>query len=81
MVSMAIPSKTIYRLNASLTKIESNGIFHRTRADNSKICMKTQNNLGKNSRAVVSFSLTSDYTTKLQSIKPYSTGKKKKKDT
>ena len=36
---MAIPSKTVYRLNAILIKIESNGIFYRTRQDNSKICM------------------------------------------
>ena len=51
----------------------SNGIFHRTRTKNLKICMETQKTLnsqssleGKKTELEESDSLTSDYTTKLQ---------------
>ena len=59
----------------------TNGIFHRTRTDNFKICMETQktpnnqNNLEKKRMKLEeSHSLTSDYTTNLQQSKQYGTG-------
>ena len=56
----------------------TNGIFHRTRTNNSKICMETQKTLNtqnnlekKRTKLEVSHSLISNYTTKLQSSKQY----------
>ena len=61
----------------------TNGIFYRTRTKNLKICMETQKTSnsqssleGKKIELEESDSLTSDYTTKLQSSRQYGTGTK-----
>ena len=61
----------------------TNGIFHRGRTKKFTICMETQNtpnsqsNLEKKKRELKeSSSLTSNYTTKLQSSRQYGTGTK-----
>ena len=64
----------------------TNGIFHRTRTKKILICMETQKTL-KNHPKIQSWerkmgleesgSLTSDYTTKLQSSKQFGSGTKK----
>ena len=59
----------------------TNDIFHRTRANNLTICMETQKNLEQPKQSSErrmeleeSTFLTSDYTTKLQSLRQYGTG-------
>ena len=61
----------------------TNGIFHRSRTKNLKICMETQKTLNSQSNLEKekmelekSYSLTSDYTTKLELSKQYGTGTK-----
>ena len=59
----------------------TNGIFCRTRTKNLKICMEIQKTLNSQShfekeKLEESGSLTSDYTTKLQSSKQYDKGTK-----
>ena len=61
----------------------TNGIFHRTRTKNVKICMETQKALNSQSNLEKrrmeleeSTYLTSDYITKLQSSRQYGTGTK-----
>ena len=50
------------------------GIFHRTRKNNVKICMEIQKTLNSQNNPEKEESLTSDYTTKLQSSKQYGSG-------
>ena len=61
----------------------TNGIFHRTRTNNFKICMEIQNTLNSQSKfekkrmdLEESTCLTSGSTTKLQSSRQYGTGTK-----
>ena len=60
----------------------THGIFHRTRTKNFTICMETQktpsgqSNPERVKQLEESGSLTSDYTTKLQSSRQYGTGTK-----
>ena len=56
----------------------TNGIFHRTRTNNCTVCMETQKTWNSQSdiekKWEESTCLTSDYTTKLQSLRQYGTG-------